>query len=190
MDYLHLFLEFFKIGLFALGGGPATLPFLSELARSNYGWFTEEQLTNMIAVSESTPGPLGVNMATYAGYSAAGVLGGIVATLSLVLPSIIVILIIARFLQAFKDNKYVKNVFSGIRPAVAALIAVAIFGIFRATLFAGDRFSVLGYSFGLDLKLLILATVIFVLLQFKKLSRLHPALWLLVGCIAGIVFKM
>ena len=124
MIYFQLFYEFFKIGLFALGGGLATLPFLYNLA-AKYPWFDASMLPNMIAVSESTPGPIGVNMATYAGYSAAGISGGIVATLGLVTPSIIIIMIIAGFLNKFQENLYVKSAFYGLRPAVTALIAIA-----------------------------------------------------------------
>ena len=131
MTFLHLFIEFFKTGLFAIGGGLATIPFLEDIAR-RYTWFTTEQLTDMIAISESTPGPIGVNMATYAGYQAGyaeggvllGILGGLVATLSLVLPSVIVILIIAGFLEKFKENKLVKNTFYCLRPAVIGMLAV------------------------------------------------------------------
>ena len=103
MVYLILFLEFVKIGLFAMGGGPATIPFLMDLIEK-YSWFSEEEFTNMIAISESTPGPLGINMATYAGYHAGGILGAFIATLSLVLPSLIIIIIIARFLANFSNN--------------------------------------------------------------------------------------
>ena len=112
MTFLYLFFEFFKIGLFAVGGGPATIPFLQDLARSDYGWFNPEELGVMVAVAESTPGPIGVNMATYAGYNAGfaefgtvgGILGGITATLGLVTPSVIVIILVAGFLKAFKEN--------------------------------------------------------------------------------------
>ncbi len=112
MTFLYLFLEFFKIGLFAVGGGPATIPFLQDLARSDYGWFNPEELGVMVAVAESTPGPIGVNMATYAGYNAGftafgtvgGIFGGMIATLGLVTPSIIVIVIIAGFLKKFKGK--------------------------------------------------------------------------------------
>ena len=97
MIYLRLFLEFFKAGLFAVGGGLATLPFLSNMATST-GWFTHSQLADMVAVSESTPGPLGVNMATYVGYTVKGVPGAVIATLGLITPSVIIILIIALFL--------------------------------------------------------------------------------------------
>lgn len=126
--------EFFKTGLFAVGGGLATIPFLSAMGEK-YGWFTQETLGTMIAVSESTPGPMGVNMATYVGYKTlGGVLGGVITTLSLVAPSVIVICIIARMLDKFKSSKLVKDVFYGLRPAVVAFIIVACTGLFFSTL--------------------------------------------------------
>ena len=131
---LLAFYEFFKTGLFALGGGLATIPFLTEMM-NKYHWFTADMLTDMIAVSESTPGAIGINMATYTGYHINGVLGGIIATLGLVAPSIIVICIVAQFLKKFKDSELVKSVFYGIRPAVTALIASAGITIFIAALF-------------------------------------------------------
>ena len=105
MIYLRLFYEFFKAGLFAVGGGMATLPFLYDISDST-GWFTHSQLADMIAVSESTPGPIGVNMATYVGYTTGGIPGAVIATLGLITPSIIIILIIAKALQAFRQSKY------------------------------------------------------------------------------------
>ena len=96
MIYLRLFFEFCKVGLFSVGGGLATIPFLTDLGERT-GWFTSAQLADMIAVSESTPGPMGVNMATYVGFTSGGVLGGIVATLGLIFPSLVIILIIAGF---------------------------------------------------------------------------------------------
>ena len=110
MIYLRLFWEFFKVGLFSVGGGLATLPFLYSLGAKT-GWFSTADVANMLAVSESTPGPIGVNMATYAGFDCAGVLGGVVATLGLVTPSVIVIVLIAMALQAFRTNKYVDAAF-------------------------------------------------------------------------------
>ena len=121
MIYLILAYEFFKIGLFSIGGGMATLPFLMDLT-NKYDWFTVSELTNMVAISESTPGPVGINMATYAGYNAAGVLGAVVATLALTAPAWIIIIVIAKFLENFSENTNVKAAFYGIRPAVAALI--------------------------------------------------------------------
>ena len=113
--YFTLFWEFFKTGLFAIGGGMATLPFLSSMAE-RFPWLTQEQLANMIAVSESTPGPLGINCATYAGYNAAGVPGAIIASVSEVLPSYIIILIISKMLRRFSQSKYVSFAFGGLRP--------------------------------------------------------------------------
>ena len=124
MLYLKLFYEFFKTGLFSIGGGMATIPFLYKISDAT-GWFTYDDLANMIAVSESTPGPIGVNMATYVGYITGtqeggplyATLGAVTATLGLITPSIIVILIVAMFLKSFRDNKYVNNAFYGLRPA-------------------------------------------------------------------------
>ena len=125
MTCLLLFYEFFKTGLFAVGGGLATLPFLYDMAARHPEWFTVSQLADMLAVSESTPGPLGVNMATYVGYLTAGIPGAVAATIGLVAPSVIVILIVAAFLKRFRESRLVNNVFYGLRPASAAMVAAA-----------------------------------------------------------------
>ena len=189
MTFLKLFYEFFKIGLFAVGGGPATIPFLQDLARSDYGWFNEDQLGVMVAVAESTPGPIGVNMATYAGYNAGfgefgtlgGILGGMVATLGLVTPSIIVIILVAGFLKAFKENEYVKGAFSGIRPVVTALVLFAVFGIIKPIFYVDGA---------LVLPVIAISVVVFGLMFIKKLKKLHPAFWLILGAVAGILLKL
>ena len=124
MIYAILFVQFFKIGLFAIGGGLVTVPFLFDLAE-HYPWFTAAELADMIAISESTPGPLGVNMATYAGFKAAGVFGGAIATIGLTFPSVVIIILIAKLLKTFKDNPNVRSILTGIRPAVIALICLA-----------------------------------------------------------------
>ena len=142
MLYLRLFYEFFKTGLFAVGGGMATIPFLYNMADAT-GWFTRNDVANMIAVGESTPGPIGVNMATYVGYVTGGnigglpfaILGAVVATVGLVTPSIIVILIIASFLKSFRENRLVENAFYGLRPASTGLIAAAGISVVMANLF-------------------------------------------------------
>ena len=180
---LLLFLEFMKIGLVAVGGGPATLPYLMELTEK-YDWYTMEDLTNMIAVSESTPGPLGLHMATYAGFKTLGLFGGVVSTAGLVLPSLVVICLIARFLENFSENKYVKGAFAAIRPAVCAIIAVSVFRVCRVSLFT-LRDGVYTPQF----KIILLCLIVFGLLQIKKLQKYHPALWLLFAVIAGIVFR-
>ena len=125
MTYLLLFYEFFKTGLFAVGGGMATLPFLYDMSARHPDWFSASQIADMVAVSESTPGPIGVNMATYVGFQVGSVPGAVVATIGLVTPSIIVILIIAAFLRSFRDSKLVNSVFYGLRPASAAMVAAA-----------------------------------------------------------------
>ena len=187
MIYLQLFYEFFKIGLFALGGGLATLPFLYDLA-AKYPWFDSAMLPNMIAVSESTPGPIGVNMATYAGFTAAGISGGIVATLGLVTPSIIIIMLIAGFLTKFQESVYVKSAFYGLRPAVTALIAIAGFEVLKVTIFNFEQFKFSNQWLDLiNLK----ALIFFLLFYFatKKL-KLHPIVFITTGAIVGIAFNL
>lgn len=181
---LQLFWEFFQIGLFAVGGGPATLPFLMDLAERR-PWFTMQDLTNMIAVSESTPGPLGLNMSTYAGYQTLGLFGGMVSTFGLVLPSLVVIMLIAKFLENFNKNHYVQAAFKIIRPAVTALIGVAVLHVFRVSLFVEKE-----GGMSLSIGSLIIAVVVFVLIQLKACKKLHPALWFLVGAIIGIIFRL
>lgn len=180
---LYLFFSFFKIGLFAVGGGPATIPYLMDLTEAK-DWYTMKELTNMIAISESTPGPLGINMATYAGFTTAGVAGGIIATLGLVTPSVIVIIIIARFLNNFSENRYVKAAFFGIRPAVTALIAMAVYNLCKVSLFVET-------DAGLSpaVKTIVLAIIAFFAMQNKKLKKLHPACWLLAAAVIGVVFR-
>lgn len=133
MIYIRLFYEFFKAGLFAIGGGLATLPFLQEIGQKT-GWFTSHDLMDLIAISESTPGAIGINAATYAGFHASGVLGGVVATLGLVTPSIIIIILVSKVLEKFKESELVQNIFYGLRPASTGLIAAAGFSVVLATL--------------------------------------------------------
>lgn len=178
-----LMFEYFKTGLFAIGGGPATIPFLMDMAEK-YPWFSMQELSDMIAVSESTPGPLGVNMATFAGFRTAGIAGGILATLALVLPSIIVITLIAKFLEGFQENRIVKAVFAGIRPAVTALIAAAVLNLIRVSLFAEESGQLV-----LRYKSAILCVIVLVLLQWKRLKKMHPAMWFLIAAVAGILFQ-
>lgn len=184
MTYLYLFFEFFKVGLFAIGGGPATLPFLSELANKSYGWYTQADLANFVAISEGTPGPIGINMATYAGYHAGGVPGGIIATLGLITPSIIIVLIIAKFLKNFGENKIVKSVFYGIRPAVAGLITVAVVELFGMALYTLKDTAITFHW-----PQIAFALLLFALMQIKKLKKIHPLVWLGIAATAGILFK-
>ena len=185
--FLLMCFEFFKTGLFAVGGGLATIPFLKEIS-VKYGWYTLKDLTTMIAVSESTPGPMGINMATYVGNTLFGPLGGIAATLSLVAPSIIVILLIAKALGAFKDSPIVKGIFSGLRPAVAGFILSATIGIYLTALFHVDAFKSQGISALFNWTAIILFGV---LLAFYRLRpKTHPIWIILIAAIAGILLQL
>ncbi len=179
----RLFYEFFKIGLFAVGGGPATIPYLMDLAEK-YDWFTMEDVTNMIAISESTPGPLGLNMATYVGTDALGILGGAWASIALTIPSIIVIILVAKFLDNFSQNRWVKAAFYTIRPAVAGLIAAAVWSVFEVTMFAEHTEKIT-----LNVESFIVFVVAALLLFSKKLSKLHPVVWFLAAAVIGCIFR-
>ena len=186
MIYLRLFFEFCKVGLFSVGGGLATIPFLTDLGRRT-GWFTQAQLADMIAVSESTPGPMGVNMATYVGFTTGGVPGAVVATLGLIFPSIIIILIIARFLKKFRENQLVENVFYGLRPASIAMISAAGLNVAKIALVNMDALTNgagLGEFF--IWKALILAVLIFI---GQKKLKWHPVIFLGISAVVGIIFK-
>lgn len=183
--YLQLFWEFFKTGLFAVGGGMATLPFLYDISDQT-GWFTHTQLADMIAVSESTPGPIGVNMATYVGYVSGGIGGAVVATLGLITPSVIVILVIAAFLKAFRDSKYVAAAFYGLRPASTALIAAALVSVARITFFAGD-FSPDGIT--INWKAIVLAAALLVLTRRTPgVKNWHPIVFIAFSALVGVIF--
>lgn len=184
MIFLQLFFEFFKVGLFSIGGGLATIPFLYDLASSSYGWFTAGDVADMIAISESTPGPIGVNMATYAGYQAAGIFGGIVATLGLVAPAIIIIFIVAKVLNAFKDNKYVQSAFYGLRPASVGLILAALFGVVKIALINIESTTIGGFF---NYKAIILAVCLFILQKIFK--KIHPIALIGIAAVVGIIFK-
>ncbi len=184
MTVITIIYEFFKIGLFSVGGGLATLPFLFELSEKYPAWFSKEELTRMIAVSESTPGPIGVNMATYVGFKAGGVLGGVASTLSLITPSIIVIIIIARILNKFKDNVAIKDTFYGLRAAVSGLVAASVLGVIIQNLFLGNTAGLFGL---IDIKTGVVFLVILALVfKFKK----HPLLYIALGAVLGILIKL
>lgn len=187
MLIFQLYFEFFKVGLFSIGGGLATLPFLYDMS-NRLGWFSHGEIANMIAIAESTPGAIGINMSTYAGYQVCGVLGGIVATLGLVTPCIIIILIIARLLTKFKENKIVQSMFFGLRPASVAMIAVAGIGVIKIALINLTAFQKSGQF--LDLLMipsLILAIVLYIL---SKKTKWSPIVLIVISAIVGIVLQL
>lgn len=198
MIFLRLFYEFFKTGLFAVGGGMATIPFLYDMANTT-GWFTAMDVDNMIAVGESTPGPIGVNMATYVGYITGlnrggipfAILGAVVATLGLITPSVIVILLIAAFLKSFRDNRYVDSAFYGLRPASTGLIAAAGLSVVVSNLFYTDTLAGGLSAAFFNWKGWILAIVLWTLTnKVKQTKKLHPILFILASAVVGIACGM
>ena len=198
MMYLRLFYEFFKTGLFAIGGGMATIPFLYDMSDAT-GWFTYGDLANMIAVSESTPGPIGVNMATYVGFITGsanggiptGLLGAVIATLGLITPSVIVILIIATVLKKFRDSKLVKTAFYGLRPASTGLISAAALTVLLSTLvfpngteagFVLADVNFIGIALGVVLWLL--TNVV------KPTKKWHPIIFIGISAVIGMLLGM
>lgn len=186
MKLLLLFYEFAKVGLFSVGGGLATVPFLQSMGEKT-GWFTNAQLSTMIAVSESTPGPMGVNMATYVGYSISGIPGAIIATLGLITPSIAVIIIIAGFLQKFRQSKTVDAVFYGLRPASTALIASAGLSVAMSVFWTVGESA--EHEISLHWPVILLSMVIFLAMQHKTLKKIHPVAFIAIAAVVGAVFQ-
>ena len=172
MIYGLLFWEFLKIGMFALGGGMVTVPFLFNLA-DRYHWFSSQELVDMIAVAESSPGPIGINMATYAGFKTAGVLGGLVATCGLLFPSLVVIIIIAKILENYRDTRFFANMMYAVHPAVIAMILMA--GIELGKLVLIETETIL-------IGLIFLCSIHFI--------KLHPVIYIIIGGVVGIVLNL
>ena len=195
MIYLRLFWEFFKTGLFAIGGGMSTLRFLHDIGEAT-GWFTQAQLMIMLAVSVSTPGPIGINMATYVGFTVAGVPGAVIATLGEVTPSIIVILIIAALLRNFRENRYVDRAFYGLRPTSTGLIGAACAGVMiqviaGITSVSQEDSILMKFSWdgAISWRGIILALVLLVFTRYiKKTKDLHPIVFIGVSAVIGVVF--
>ena len=169
MIYLLLGIEFFKIGLFSFGGGYATIPFLYDIA-VRYGWYTIRELTNMTAVASITPGPVGINVATYAGIKTAGIFGAVIATISEIIPSLILVIIVSKLLKKFSDNFYVKTLLETLKPIGCALLTSVAVGLIKPEI--------------TDIKGLILLAVL-LLLSWK--SKKDPLFYMLIGGLAGIL---
>ena len=188
---LELAVRFFLCGLFAIGGGLATLPFLYDIAQET-GWYTAQDVSNMIAISESTPGPMGVNMATYVGYHVEGLAGAIVTPLALVLPSVIVIVAVSRILDQFKTSRPVQHALYGLRAASAALIAAAGLGVAKIAFLHTDLLAQAGSALGENLpalfnwKSICLAVVVY--LGIVKWN-FHPILYIVFSATVGILFQ-
>ena len=188
MILLKLFYEFMKIGLFTVGGGMACVPFLLALSEKT-GWYTEAQLLDMIAISESTPGPIGINMATYTGYTVEGIVGAVIATLGIVIPTVILVLCIAKFLESFKDNKYVLGAMYGLRPASTGLIGAAGVSVAVLSLVNTDAFMAREWASVVEPKSIVLAAILLILTnKVKKTKNLHPVFYIAASAVVGIVF--
>ncbi len=191
MILLQLFWEYFKVGLFSVGGGMATIPFLYDMSDKT-GWFTHSQLLDMLAVSESTPGPIGINMATYVGYTTAGVTGSVIATVAVCMPSVIIALLIARVLAQFRHNRHVEAAFYGLRPASAGLIGAAGAVIVMASLIDKAAFAASGNIADLfHIPACILALAVLVLTNFvKPTKKLHPIIFIAASAVIGVIFRL
>ena len=187
MTIFRLIWEFFKTGLFAIGGGLATLPFLSKMGET-YGWFTQEELANMLAVSESTPGPIGVNMATYVGTVTAGLFGGLITTLSLILPSYVIILLVSRIMNRFRENRYVQGAMKTLRPASVGMVCAAVIGVLQSVLLNMEAVRALKWEHMISLPALILFAVLLGI--YLKFQKLHPIVILAAGAAVGILLQL
>lgn len=182
MILLRLWWEFLKIGMFSVGGGMATLPFLYDMA-DRTGWFTYNQIADMLAVSESTPGPIGINMATYTGFTTAGLPGSLAATLGIITPGIIIVLLVVAVLEKFRRNKYVEAAFYGLRPASTGLIAAAGVLVAEIALLNMDAEKLTGFF---NIKAIALAAILLVLTRWvKPTKKLHPIFFIVASALAG-----
>ena len=184
MKLLFLFANFFKIGLFSVGGGLATLPFLFDMADHSDGWLTREMIGNMLAVAQTLPGPIGANLSTYTGFRYAWIPGGYISALGLTVPSIIVIIIVARMLRAFRESAVVKNLFSGLRPAAAGLLSAAAFGAISLSLW--NAAATVWYEFLRWKEALIFIVIFLLIIKFKK----HPVVYIFAAGAVGVVLKL
>ena len=185
--FLNLILEFAKTGLFSVGGGLATLPFLYEMSTNHPDWFSAADVADMIAISESTPGAIGINMSTYAGFKTAGIPGGIMATIGLAIPSVIIILIIAKFLEKFRTNRLVEGAFYGLCPASIAMITVAGLNVARVALISPEAYQASGALGDLFLwKAIVLGILIFIA---QKKLKWHPVIFIVISAVVGIVLR-
>lgn len=181
MIFLELLITFFEIGLFTFGGGYAMLPLIQEQVK-NHGWISNQELVNFIAVSESTPGPFAINISTYIGMETGNLLGAFCVTFGVVLPSFIIILIVARFYLKFKNSSIVSGCMSGLKPAVIGLIGAAVISVGVTVFFPdGVRFS---RFYNIDIYI---SLIIFVLMMILGLKKKHPIFIICISAVIGVV---
>lgn len=187
MIYAQLFFQFFKIGLFAFGGAYATIPFLYDIS-DRFGWFSHADILNMLALSQTLPGPIGINMATFAGLKVAGVAGGLIASFALVLPSLILVSIVFHFLKKFSKHPILNAVLWGLRPAASAMIAYALVIIINSVLFNFDKFNMSGEIF--DIFKIKAVIILAILVLFNLKTKIHPSLNVIIAGVLGFIFVL
>ena len=184
MKLLYLFATFFKIGLFSIGGGYATLPFLFDIAEHSNGWLTREMIGNMLAIAQFLPGPVGGNLSAYTGFTYAWIPGSYMAAVGLAAPSIVVIILVARILASFKENRIVISLFAGFRPAAAGLLSAAALGAISLSLWnaaAPAWYELLRWK-----ETLIFAAIFFAVVKFRK----HPVVYIIAAGAIGVILKL
>lgn len=175
MLLLNMFFEFLKIGAFSIGGGLATIPFLIKLSQKT-GWYSIWELSNMIAISESTPGPIGINMATYVGFYVKGIIGAITSVFSIVLPSFVIIIFAFKYITKFKNSIWIKNALNIIKPVVVALILTSFISIFKVSIYNGNKY--------------LNIIVFFVIFTIVYKIKIHPIMCIFLGGILGFLLKL
>ena len=192
MNLLLLYLEFFKVGIFAVGGGYAVLPFLFRMANDSFtfiqytGWISTEQIGNFVAIAQCFPGAIGVNVVAQTGFLYSGIIGGVVAVLGLISPAIVVISLAAKAIQKLKNNKIAKAVFSGLRPAAAGLLSAAALGVWQLAMYKGGGAGQLWYEFIRWREGFICIVLFACLVKFKG----HPVIYIVLGAVTGIVLGL
>jgi chromate transporter len=190
VSYLLIYAEFFKVGIFAVGGGLATLPFLFQMADGRFtfirqaGWLNHEMIGNFLAIAQCSPGAIGINMGTQAGFRYSGIASGALAALGLISPAIIIITLVARALKSFKENKIAASVFAGLRPAATGILCTASFGVWKLALYNSEGAAF--YEIIRWRECLLLTAIFLLVYKFKS----HPALYIALGAIAGIVLRL
>jgi len=185
MELLILFLVFCYTGLFTIGGGMAAIPLIQDVCVSR-GWLTVEQFYQMVAISEATPGPIGINVATFVGYTQQGILGGIVATLGAITPPFIIVMLVIKIIKKYSQTAFVKAMFIGLRATIIGLIATASYSLLKITLVDFSAYSSLDSLISIfNIKAILIFTFIaFTYFKFKK----HPLIYIAMGAVAGMLF--
>lgn len=180
---IELFIAFFQIGLFTIGGGVASLPLIERIIVSQHQWLSFEQFSHLVVISEMTPGPIAVNASTFVGNQIAGLLGGLIATIGVIVPSFIIVIVFAKVYYKYRDLQAVNSVLNGLRPVIVGLVAYATFGIMMSALFNVQSLNFEAFNIN-GVKIVLLALYVYLLRKYK----LSPILIITISGIAGYIF--